>query len=265
MKHIRLAAVIPFLLLLIIITACGGGGGTGTSSTSTTSTTGLVGPFSGIRVEGLLNGSSMVDPNNIFVNETVQFRITGIDEGQLSQPRVVLPSSGWNLSGSAGGSLTSAGLYTAPATASPSSGSVLVTFQGSTYGAAILVKNPQAILKGKARLRSGVPTQTNLALNTNVTIQALDSSGTVLASGRPAPDGTIRIGLPTTSVKFTFALSSNYAKQFAYNGLDYSTLIAGCTAPLPTLTAGNTSNLLTDAVLYANNEGTPPPPPDGCH
>jgi hypothetical protein len=55
-----------------------------------------------------------------------------------------------------------------------------------------------------------------------------------------------------------------YVRQFFYNPKDYSTLISGCTAPLPALTNGVTTNLLSDIVFYQNSGGPPPPPPSGC-
>ena len=138
-------------------------------------------------------------------------------------------------------------------------------FDGAQYSSTIRVVQPDAILTGLGRTTDGFP-------GGGIQIKALNSGGTTVATGLIASDGTIRMSVPTSAVLFTtnFALIDPgpqfyYARQFAYNGKDYSTVITTCTAPLPPLTSGVASNLATSVVFYANTSNFPPPPPDGCH
>jgi hypothetical protein len=259
MKHNQVIAGFLFALFLLVITACGGGGPGTTSTTSTTSTTGT---FTSIRMEALINGTSTsIDPTNIFVNEQIKFRLTGVNDSSV---RVVIPTSGYSLSGTPGGSIDSTGLFSASSSPTGLSGTVSVTFDTLQYTSAVKVVTPAAILVGLGRTTSGAPAK-------GVQIRALNSGGSVVATGTIATTGAIRMSVPTSAVRFTanFAAVDSvpplyYARQFAYGGKDYSTTIASCTAPLPALTNGVASNLLTDVVFYANSSGFPPPPPDGC-
>jgi hypothetical protein len=251
MKHNQVIAGILFALLMVVIVACGGGGGPTTGGT-----------FTSIRMEAIINGTSTsIDPTNIFTNEQIQFRLTGVDENSL---RVVIPTSGYSLTGTPGGTLDSNGLFSAGSSPTGFTGTVKVTFDSVQYTTAAKVVVPDAVIAGLGRTTSGAPAK-------GVQIWALNSSGTVVGTGTVATTGAIRFSVPPTAVRFTTSFAAIdpgpnffYVRQFAYGGLDYSTTIAGCTAPLPTLTSGVTSVLSTNVVFYAISSGTPPPPPDGC-
>ena len=256
MKHSGIIAGILFVLFLMTVTACGGGGGTN----GTDGTTG--GSFTSIRMEAVLEGTSThIDPSNVFVNEVVRFQLTGVDATNI---RVVIPTSNYTLTGSPDGTLDSTGKFTASSSSSGNLGVVHVTFDtiGYQYGVRVVV--PQATIAGFARTTEGFP-------GAGVQINALNSVGTVVGSGFVASDGTIRFSSSATAVKFTanFSIvdpgpSLYYVRQFAYGGKDYSTTIITCTAPLPSLSNGVTTNLATTVVFYRNASGFPPPPPDGC-
>jgi len=254
MKHLQVVVGILFVLFLFTITACGGGGGTNGSNGST-------GSFTSIRMEAVLEGpNTTVDPTNIFVNEVVRFRLTGVNDNFV---RVIIPTSGYTLTGSPGGALDSAGLFTASSSGTGNSGAVHVTFDTTNYSLTVKVVTPDAILKGTGRTTEGFPAA-------GVQIRALNVSGVQVGTGFIATDGTIRMSVPTSAVKFTTDFSNAdpqakyYVRQFAYGGKDYSPTVVNCTAPLPALTSGLTSNLSTAVVFYRITSGIPPPPPNGC-
>jgi hypothetical protein len=263
MKQNRIIAGFIFVMLLALIVACGGGGGT-PGTTATTATTGIVGPVTGVRLEAVTEGTStVVDPTNIFVGEVVRFRVTGLDQGQAGSPRVVLPGTTFSLSGNPGGTLQSTGVFTASGTPTGSFGQVSTSYSGTSYTASVRVVSPQAIVQGTGIINTG-------QIPAGVQIQALDVSGTVVATGLVSANGNIRLSAPTSAVRLTvnFALvdpsASYYYRQFKYNSKDYSTLIPDCTAVLPTLTVGTTSNLASQILFYASSSSTPPPITDGC-
>lgn len=263
MKQNRIIAGIIFVMLLALIVACGGGGGT-PGTTGTTATTGIVGPVTGVRLEAVTEGTStIVDPTNIFASEVVRFRVTGIDTGQTGSPRVVLPGTTFNLSGNPGGTIQSNGLFTASATPTGSFGQVTTSYSGTSYASSVRVVAPQAIVQGTAIINTG-------QIPAGVQIQALDVSGTVVATGLVSSGGTIRLSTPTSAVRFTINFNlvdpSNgyYYRQFKYNTKDYSTLIPDCTAVLPALTSGVTSNFASQVLFYASSSSTPPPIVNGC-
>lgn len=256
MKQNRIVVGVLFAVFLLVILACGGGGGN-PGTTGTTSGT-IVGPVTNVRLEAVIDGTStVVDPTNVFVNEVVKLRLTGIDTGTVGQPRVVLPST-WSMTGTPGGNLSSNGTFVANSAPTGFFGSATSSYDGMSYTTSIRVVSPEAILTGRGRLINGSPTP-------NIQIQALNASGTVVATGLVGADGSIRMSAPTTAVKFTTAFPGTYyVKQFAYNGKDYATTIAGCTASLPALTLGVSTSLSTDIVFYSSYDTSPPPPPDGC-
>lgn len=256
MKYSGIIAGILFVLFLMTVTACGGGGTSGSNGTTS-------GTFSSIRMEAVTEGTNTpIDPSNVFVNEIIRFRLTGVDSG--TNTRVVIPTSNYNLTGSPDGALDSTGMFTASSSSSGNIGVVHVTFDTISYQYGVKVVVPQAVIKGFARTTEGFP-------GTGVQVNALNSGGTVVGSGFVASDGTIRFSTSATAVKFTtnFGIvdpgpNLYYVRQFAYGGKDYSTTITTCTAPLPSLTNGVTTNLATTVVFYRNASGFPPPPPDGC-
>lgn len=255
MKHKQFIAGILFVLLMMVIMSCGGGG-------PGNPTSGGTGGFTSIRMEAVVEGSnSIVDPSNVFVNELIRFRLTGVDSNST---RVVIPTSGYTLTGSPGGTLDSTGLFTAGSSPTGTAGVVHVTFDSTNFSLGVMVVTPAAIIKGIGRTTEGFPA-------TGVQIKALNAAGATVATGLVAADGTIRMSAPTTAVRFTtnFSLIDSspplyYVRQFAYGGFDYSTTIVTCTAPLPPLTNGVASNLTTAVVFYRSSSGFPPPPPSGC-
>ena len=255
MKHNQVVAGILFVLFMMVIVACGGGPGPDITSGGTAG-------FSSIRMEAVVEGANTtVDPSNVFVNELIRFRLTGVDSNSI---RVVIPTSGYTLTGSPGGTLDSTGLFTAGSSPTGLTGFVHVTFDTITYNLGVMVVTPAAIIKGIGRTTEGFPA-------TGVQIKALNAAGATVSTGFVASDGTIRMSAPTTAVRFTtnFAIADPgpnfyYVRQFAYAGFDFSTTIASCTAPLPALTNGIASNLSTAVVFYRSSSGFPPPPPSGC-
>ncbi|HLO99376.1 MAG TPA: hypothetical protein VK171_12340 [Fimbriimonas sp.] len=252
----NILAKVALFLVLCVLWACGGGGGTPTD--------GPVGPVTSVRLEAVLQPSgSIIDPTNIFASEQVKFRLTGIDEGTVGNPRVVIPNTTWTMTGSPAGTLQSNGTFQANATGSLAVGTVTTFYDGFNYSSGVKVVTPQAILRGVGRLQNGFPTR-------GVIIKCLNAAGTVVGQGAVAADGTIRLSTATTAVKFTADFSSIdpgavfYVRQFAYNGLDYATSVPGCTAPTPSLTTGVTTPFATDLVFYSSSGGFPPPPPNGC-
>lgn len=255
----RLTAIL-FVIFCALLIACGGGGGGGT----TTGSTGGVGPFSSLRMEATLDGTTtLIDPSNIFPGEKVNFAITAIDGGQIGNPRVKLNVNNFALTGTPGGSITGAGAYSGSSTPSAAAGTVTATAESLNFSLPIRVVPAQATLTGRIRLTTGTPVN-------RIQLIALNAAGTTVATGLTTPDGTLRMSLPTTAVKFTINFDiadpgfTFYVRQFAYNGSDYSPGVVGCTAPLPTLTNGATAALPADIFVYFQSDLNPPPPPNGC-
>lgn len=248
-----------FALLCVILIACGGGGPGDPGGGS-----GGVGPFSSIRLEAVLDGTTtVIDPTNVFVGEKVKFKLTAIDGGVVGNPRITLNINNWSMTGTPGGSLASNGLYSGSPTASVSTGTASASFEGLTFTSSVRVVQPQAVITGKIRLTTGQGVS-------KLQIQALDASANVVATGLSGADGIIRMSLPTTATKFNvdFSIADPtliyYIRQFAYNGKDYSPGVSGCVAPLPTLTNLVTTPLATDVAIYQASPTFPPPPPNGC-
>jgi hypothetical protein len=258
----RLVGIL-FVVFATALLACGGGGSPGGGST-TGDCPDPVGTVVSVRLEAVQEGTStVVDATNIFLNEAIRFRITGIDTGATGSPRINLCATGFTLSGSPGGTLSTDGAYVAPATASTSTGVIRVTYAGTTYTLSVRVVAPEAVIAGRIRLSTGSDAP-------RIGVKALNSSGSVVASGFSGADGSIRMSTPTTAVKFTLDFNdvdpaaTYYVRQFTYNNKSYSTVISGCVAPLPTLTAGSTTSLLSNVLVFQASGSNPPPPPDGC-
>lgn len=247
-----------FALLCVVLIACGGGGGTPDPGS------GGVGPFSSLRLEAQIDGTTtVIDPTNIFVGEKVKFKITAIDGGVTGNPRITLNVNNWSLSGAPGGTLASNGTYSGSATASSSTGTATATAEGLTFTTGVRVVQPQAVVTGKIRLTTGQGVS-------KLQIQAIDASANVVATGLSGADGVIRMSVPTNATKFNvdFSIADPtfiyYIRQFAYNGKDYSPGVSGCVAPLPTLTNLTTTPLASDIAIYQASPTFPPPPPNGC-
>ena len=247
-----------FALLCAVLLACGGGGGT------TGGGTGGVGPFSSIRLEAHLDGTTtIIDPTNIFVGEKVKFKLTAIDGGVVGNPRITLNVTNWSMTGTPGGTLASNGLYSGSATASPSTGTATASVEGLTFTSGVRVVQPQAVITGRIRLTTGQGIS-------KLQIQALDASANIVATGLSGADGVVRMSLPTNATKFNvdFSIADPtfiyYIRQFVYSGKNYSPGVVGCVAPLPALTNLVTTPLASDVAIYQASPTFPPPPPDGC-
>lgn len=215
--------------------------------------------LSDVRVEAVLNGGGPVDPTNVFPGETVQFRLTGLNAAGVRQ--TVTGVRFTTDAPASVGAFTAAGLFTARA-ASPTSYTVRTTAGSATFTSPLRVANPALLLTGRARLVDGTPAPL-------LGVVALNAAGAVVGNGRTASDGTFRIAATPDATRLTLDFSIAdpssrfYVRQFAFKGTDYSTVVAGCTAPLPAL-GGATSVALGDLVVYSLSVSNPPPPPDGC-
>lgn len=248
------------LLPLLLIAGCGGGGGDPNPGGGGNPD---VSELANVRTDAILAGSSApVDATNVFVGERVQFRLTGIAVGGARQ---FVSVTGWTTSLPANvGTISSSGVFSAgPGTGS---GTVSVTIDGVTYSGAVTVKGGAiATLTGRIRLVSGTAVA-------GVQIRILNASGGTIATGFSTSTGVVRIGVPNASTARRLNLNFDavdpganfYVRQFFLGQADYSTVIAGCTAPIPTLASGATATLPTDIVVYQLGATAPPPPPDGC-
>jgi hypothetical protein len=257
MKY-RFSLWIAIVALISTIVACGGSG-PGTPPIDST-------VYVSVRAEAVLASTgAAVDASNIFTGEQIQFRLTGVNSVDTAGPRVVIPNTTWRMTGTPGGTLSSSGVFTAGGSAGTSNATVTSTYQSNDYSLLTRVVAPQAVIRGRGRITDGRPAA-------RIQVLALNSSGSIVATGNVASDGTIRMSVPTNATRLTTDFSgvdpsaTFYVRQFFYNGFDYSTVINSCTAPLPTgLTNGVTTNLASDIVFYLNSGGPPPPPPSGCN
>lgn len=242
--------------LSAVLASCGGGGGDpspgGNSGPDVTA-------LNNVRTEAVL-GAQPIDSTNIFFGERVQFTLLGFTDAGAETS--VAPS-GWTTTLPANvGTITRGGLFTAGSALG--TGTVSVTVRGKTFTGTVTVKGGAtfAVLTGRVRLVGGAPVA-------RVGLRALNAAGTEVGSGFSAKDGTVRIAVPTTSRRLNLNFDTIdpkadiFVRQFALGDLDYSTVIPGCTAPLPAL-AGGGAALPSSLVVYALGAGAPPPPPDGC-
>ncbi len=238
---------------LLTVWNCGGGGGGAPAPNDP------IAGLSNIRIEPVLLGSNKpIDPQQIFVGDQVRFRLVGRN---ASNETVYVNVEGFTSTATSSGTVGTDGAFTAVAASSPFT--VQVTVGSSAFTTSAQVKAPDVVLTGLLRTQLGFPAA-------RITVQCLNSSGAVVASGNTSSDGSIRITTPATATRLSVAFTTAdpgatiYARQFFYNGSDYSTLISGCTSPLGPLTSGSTYALLTNVIVYQLVGGTPPPPPDGC-
>jgi len=241
------------VLGLVTLWNCGGGGG------GTPSPTNPIEGLSNVRIEPVLIASNTpIDPLQIFVGDEVRFRLVGRN---ASNETVYVNVDGFTATSSASGAVATDGTFTA--VTAGSSFSVQVTVGTSSFATAAQVRTTDVVLTGRLRTQLGFPAA-------RVTVQCLNSSGSVVATANASSDGSIRMSTPSTATRLNVSFTTAdpgatiYARQFFYNTLDYSTLISGCTAPLGPLTAGTPYSLLTDIVVYQLVGATPPPPPNGC-
>ncbi len=244
-----------FGLLPIVLAGCGGGGGNPGPGTPDVS------QLADVRVDAILASSrASIDATNVFPGESVRFRLTGIATGGARQ---YVDVAGFTTDAPAAvGTITSAGIFAANG-ASDAPYTVRTTLGGVTYSGTVRVVNPVRVLTGRVRLVTGAGAP-------RVGVRALSAAGAVVATGFSTSDGTVRLAAPPAARRLTLDFSSVdpngrfYVRQFAYAGIDYSTVVAGCTAPLPDLSTGTTV-ALQDLVVYSLSVSSPPPPPDGCN
>lgn len=242
------------LLSVVTIWNCGGGGG------GTPSPNNPIEGLSNIRIEPVLIASNKpIDPLQIFVGDQVRFRLVGRN---ASNETVYVNVDGFTATSTASGVVATDGTFTA-VSANPAF-SVQVTVGTSSFATSAQVRSTDVVLSGRLRTQLGFPAA-------RVTVQCLNSSGSVVASANASSDGSIRMTTPATATRMNISFATAdpgatiYARQFFYNALDFSTLISGCTAPLGPLTSGTPYALLTDVVVYQLVGSTPPPPPNGCN
>ena len=257
----------PLAVAIIVLSAACGGGGGGSSSTNSTSTSGSTGTLNPIRAESVLanNAGQIVDPKNIQVGEAIQFQVVGYNTTTFA--RTVLSSSLWstNDSASAAGTLSSSGLFNATA----STGGVSYTATGhanaTTYPLVYAVKPVQALVTGVIR-------DSNNFASSRVTIVFYTISGAEVGRASSAFNGNFRASVPTSAKRFNIDPASLdpsfYFQSFSFLSKRYTTLeTATCSAPLPALTNGTTTNIGGITIDAAKTNGVsnpPPPPPDGC-
>lgn len=100
----------------------------------------------------------------------------------------------------------------------------------------------------------------------NVVIAFYNSSGSELARATTGSDGRFTGTVPATARRFHVigsSVSAAYYKAYSYSSIRYTALIGTCTAPLPTVTAGQTVTLPANIELTSSSDA-PPPPPNGC-
>lgn len=241
------------VLGLVTLWNCGGGGG------GTPSPTNPIEGLSNVRIEPVLIATNKpIDPLQIFVGDEVRFRLVGRN---ASNETVYVNVDGFTATPTSSGTVATDGRFNA--VAASSAFSVQVAVGTSSFATSAQVRATDVLLTGNLRTQLGFPAA-------RVTVQCLNSSGTVVASANAASDGSIRMTTPSSATRLSVAFATAdpgatiYARQFFYNGSDYSTLISGCTSPLGPLSSGTPYSLLSDIVVYQLVGSTPPPPPDGC-
>jgi len=100
----------------------------------------------------------------------------------------------------------------------------------------------------------------------SVIVAFYNNSGAELGRVTTGTDGRFTAVIPVSARRFhviSSSLTPNYYAQYTYGALRYSSLLGGCTAPLPTLSAGTTTALPTSIFVNPASD-PPPPPPNGC-
>lgn len=167
-----------------------------------------------------------------------------------------------------GGTIVSTGAGTARLTAPNSIGTFTVRARSvedtSRYGEARVttttVSGNNAIINGRV-----VNQQTGVGLP-NITVVFYDNNVNAVAQYTSNSLGNFSGQVPISARRMHIAnssLGSNLYKAYEYNGLRFSTLVATCTATLPTLNAGATVTLPTNLEVPPTS-APPPPPPNGC-
>ena len=115
---------------------------------------------------------------------------------------------------------------------------------------------------------TGMVRNVSLQPISNAKITFYNKTGSEVGTTRTGVDGKFAAELPTSVQRFTadfsgIPSSSQYFHQFGYGNFEYLENDPSCTAPAPTVTAGDVKALPHDIVIMQLWFG-PPPPPDGC-
>ncbi len=154
-------------------------------------------------------------------------------------------------------------LYTAPATTGTDTVTARAAADSTKIATATLIVTTvttNATIIGHVRqdgTQIGIP---------NVIVAFYNGSGSEVNRATTQADGSFSLQVPTSARRFhviASSISSSYYKAYTYSTLRYSALINTCTAPLPTLTAGQVLNLPSFIDLPSTGD-PPPPPPNGC-
>ncbi|MBI5706526.1 MAG: hypothetical protein HZC36_06005 [Armatimonadetes bacterium] len=223
----------PLLCLLaLLLLGCGGGGSPspgGGVSISLTPTSATVGPNGQVDFVATVTGSA---------NQEVSWSA---------------PTGSFNATGVGKATYTASTLSTTVTAASIADPTKFKT-------ASVTVVANQATLKGRVQ-------QNDTAGGiSGVVIDFYNIGGTVIGTATTNASGNFTLAIDPSAVTFQLrpaSISSGYYKAYKYNVKHYTPLELACRAPIPTLTAGTTTNLATPIVLSRTYEA-PPPPPDGC-
>lgn len=224
------------VVALLVILACGGGGGGGN------------GGGGGVSI------SVSPKSTNVAPGGTVNFTgtVTGSSDLRVS----------WSII-SGGGSIASTGTNTATFTAPASGTSTIrarsVADTSKTDDATVTVTTSTGV-----NVSGRVIDDFSTAGLPGVTVEFLNNSKNVVGALTTNAAGTFSGRVPTTArfIRLPAAtFPADYYSQFEYKGSRYSTIIAGCDAPIQTLVAGD--NPLGNIRLSPTHQ-PPPPPPNGC-
>ncbi len=100
----------------------------------------------------------------------------------------------------------------------------------------------------------------------NIVVAFYNSAGSELGRATTGADGRFSASVPVAAVRFHLipnSLTPIYYAQYTYVGLRYTALVLSCSAPLPVLSAGNTTALPGGIDVNLASD-PPPPPPNGC-
>ena len=275
-RKFLLFLIIPLIAFIIVVIGCGGGGGSASSLTSTSSST-----TSGATGGGVLklvaenSNGIIIDPTNLVPGQSVQFMMVSIDPSTYAvTPETARGFTTTDSSGSAGSLNAQTGQFTAGSSTNGTNFTVSVSFQGSTYSELYGVKPLQAIVTGKVL-------DSNLVPIPFAEVVFEDSTDTQVGAVVTGVDGTFTASVPVTAVRFnlvpsTLPITANpssvpstaYFRYFTYGSGTYNPLNTACSAPIISLTSGQTNVLPNQIIVMAATtlSGAPntPPPPPGC-
>lgn len=229
--HVRLAI---FVLLCLTFLACGGGGGGGGGG--------------GVSVN--------LQPSSATVGRNGQVAFTATVSNATDR------SVTWSATG---GTISPTGSNSATYTAPNSDGAFTVTAT-STEDPTKSDSSTVTVVVGVATVTGRVIRSTTSTGIAGVIVEFRDNTGAAVQTATTNSSGNFSSAVPLTAVRFHIQNSSipaGFYKQYNYNSLRYATTIATCSAPLPALSEGANTPLLTDLVI-APTTTPPPPPPNGC-